>query len=72
MVLALDLDSISPQDDLVNRIAFNAPIFHVIKNEEPIEVPAEGPTVDTYELKIQQTNGKEFPEKIFLFLLEHA
>lgn len=66
VVLALDLDSISPQDDLVNRIAFNAPIFHVIKNEESIEVPVEGPTVDTYELKIQQTNGKEFPEKIFL------
>lgn len=66
VVLALDLDSISPQDDLVNRIAFNAPVFHVVKNEEPIEPPIEEPTVDTYELKIQQTNGKEFPEKIFL------
>lgn len=66
VVLALDLDSISPQDDLVNRIAFNAPVFHVIKNEELIEGPIEKPTVDTYELKIQQTNGKEFPEKIFL------
>lgn len=69
VVIALDLDSVGPNDDLVNRIAYNAPIFIKKEDDTPIEpINPDEPIIDNskYELRISLMDGSPFPEKIFL------
>jgi len=61
VVLGLIKDSVSAEDDLVNRIANQSPQYN--RDEDEYD---EIQTEDKYEIKIRQTNGEAVPETLFL------